>query len=206
MTDKQEGEMKKYERMEEIYESGAVPWDQTDPPPEVVTLAAQLLPGRALDLGCGFGRAAIYLAHLGWQVDGVDFVDQAVQEAKIRAAQAGVSDRAHFFQSAVTQLDFLHEPYDFALDVGCAHGLTLEELRTYHLQLLRLLKPGAIFLLFAHLNEEADEREEKNWMDEAVLRKRFAEGFHLEKAKYGQTQVKDQPPWRSAWFWFRKDL
>ena len=198
--------MKKYEIMEEIYESDSIPWDQTDPPPEVVALAAQLLPGRALDLGCGYGRAAIYLAELGWQVDGVDFVGQAIQEAKVRAARVGVLDRAHFIQSPVTQMDFLQDSYDFALDVGCAHGLTLEELRGYHQQLLRFLKPGAIYLLFAHLNEEADESEEQNWMDETSLRTIFAEGFHLEKVKYGQTQVKDQTPWRSAWFWFRKDL
>jgi cyclopropane fatty-acyl-phospholipid synthase-like methyltransferase len=197
--------MKKHERMEEIYESGSIPWDQTDPPPEVINLATHLPAGRALDLGCGYGRAAIYLAQLGWQVDGVDFIDLAIQEAKLRAAQMGVSDRAHFFQSAVTQLDFLRDPYDFALDIGCAHGLTLEELQAYHQELLRLLKPGAIFLLFAHLNEEDDEREEKNWMDETALRTIFSQGFHLEKAEYGQTQVNDQNPWRSAWFWFRKD-
>lgn len=196
--------MKKHERMEEIYESCSIPWDHTDPPPEVIAQAAQLPVGRALDLGCGFGRAAIYLAQLGWQVDGVDFVDQAIQVAKVRAAQAGVSDRAHFFHSPVTQLDFLQDYYDFTLDVGCAHGLTLDELRGYHQQLLRLLKPGAIFLLFAHLNEEADEGEEQNWMDETYLRSLFADGFHLEKAEYGQTQVNDQAPWRSAWFWFRK--
>ena len=47
--------MKKHERMEEIYESGSIPWDQTDPPPEVIDLAAQLPAGRALDLGCGLG-------------------------------------------------------------------------------------------------------------------------------------------------------
>ncbi|PKO04400.1 MAG: class I SAM-dependent methyltransferase [Chloroflexi bacterium HGW-Chloroflexi-3] len=197
--------MKKHERMKEIYESGAVPWDQTDPPPEVMDLVAHLPAGRALDLGCGYGRATIYLAQLGWQVDGVDFVAQAIDGAKLRAVQAGVSDRAHFFQSGVTQLDYLEKPYDFALDVGCAHSLTLKELQAYYQELLRLLKPGAIFMLFAHLNEETDEREERNWMDETALRTIFAEGFHLEKAEYGQTQVNDQTPWRSAWFWFRKD-
>ncbi len=197
--------MKKHERMEEIYESGSIPWDQTDPPPEVMDLVAHLPAGRALDLGCGLGRASIYLAGLGWQVDGVDFVAQAIDGAKLRADQAGVSERVNFHQSPVTELDFLHETYDFALDVGCAHGLTLEELRSYHRQLSRLLKPGAIFLLFAHLNEEADESEEQNWMDEVHLRELFAIGFALEKVEYGQTQVNDQAPWRSAWFWFRKD-
>lgn len=190
--------------MEEIYESGSIPWDQIDPPPEVIDIATYLPIGRALDLGCGYGRASIYLARLGWQVDGVDFVAQAVEGARIRADQAGVSERVCFHQSPVTQLDFLHELYDFALDVGCAHGLTQEELMAYHQELLRLLKPGAIFLLFAHLNEEPNESEKQNWIDENTLQMIFSEGFHLEKAEHGQTQVNDQVPWRSAWFWFRK--
>ncbi len=197
--------MKKYERMEEIYESDSIPWDQTDPPPEVIAQAAQLPAGRALDLGCGYGRAAIYLAQQGWQVDGVDFVNQAIQESRVRAAQAGVTDRTRFFQSAVTDLDFLQDSYDFALDVGCAHGLTLDELRKYHQELLRLIKPGAVFLLFAHLNEKAGVHEAQNWMDEALLRELFTTGFTLENTEIGQTQVNGQTPWRSAWFWFRKD-
>ncbi|MBW6474780.1 MAG: class I SAM-dependent methyltransferase [Anaerolineaceae bacterium] len=197
--------MKKYERLEEMYASGSIPWDQIDPPPEVITQAALLTPGRALDLGCGFGRAAIYMARLGWQVDGVDFVAQAIQEAKVRAAQVGVSDRAHFFQSPVTELDFLQDPYDFVLDVGCAHSLSLDELQTYHRELLRLLKPGAMFLLFAHLLEETVEGEEQNWMNENDLLMIFSKGFHLEKVEHGITQVEDKDPWRSAWFWFRKD-
>ncbi len=195
--------MKKYEHLEEMYESGSVPWDETDPPPEVIDLAAKLPAGRALDLGCGYGRACIYLARLGWQVDGVDFVTQAIDGAKLRADQAGVSERINFHQSPVTQLNFLNKPYDFALDVGCAHGLIKYEFKAYHQELLRLLKPGAVFLLFAHLNKET---EGKNWINENDLLLIFSQGFHLEKVEYGQTQVKDQDPWRSAWFWFRKDL
>ena len=197
--------MKKHARMEEIYESGSIPWDQQDPPPEVVDIASVLPAGRALDLGCGLGRASIYLAQRGWQVDGVDFVGQAITQARLRAEQAGVSERVHFHQSAVTELCFLDGPYDFALDVGCAHGLTEKELQDYHLELLRLLKPGAVFLLFAHLNEENTSPEEQNWMDETILRKIFAHTFELERVEHGLTQVDDQTPWRSAWFWFRKD-
>ena len=197
--------MKKHERMEEIYESGSIPWDQADPPPEVIDLAAKLKPGRALDLGCGYGRAAIYLARLGWKVDGVDFVAQAIQGARIRAEQADVSERATFYHTSVTQLDFLEGQYDLALDVGCAHGLNAPELRDYYQQLVRLLKPGGFFLLFAHLNEENIDPEEQKWMDEVLLRELFASQFILEKVEHGQTQVNDQEPWRSAWFWFRKE-
>ncbi len=49
-----------------------------------------LQPGRALDLGCGEGRNAIWLAERGWSVVGVDFSDVALDKARRLAAQRGV--------------------------------------------------------------------------------------------------------------------
>ena len=135
----------------------------------------------------------------------MDFVSQAIQGARIRAEQAGVSERVTFYHTSVTQLDFLEDQYDLALDVGCAHGLNAPELRDYYHQLVRLLKPGGFFLLFAHLNEENGDTEDQKWMDEALLNEVFTNRFVLEKVEHGQTQVNDQDPWRSAWFWFRKE-
>jgi cyclopropane fatty-acyl-phospholipid synthase-like methyltransferase len=143
----------RYERLKEMYAAGPVPWDHTDPPPEVLALIPTLPPGRALDLGCGLGRASIFMARHGWQVDGVDFVPQAIAGAKQRASQAGVTG-ASFHTGSVTDLSFLDGPYDFALDVGCAHNFPANELRHYHQALKRLLKTGAIYLLFAHLGPE----------------------------------------------------
>lgn len=196
--------MNRHQRMEEMYNEGAVPWDEFDPPPEVIELVNKLPAGRAMDLGSGFGRAAIYMGRLGWQVDGVDFVEKAVIEAQSRANQAGVGGKVRFYHSPVTKLDYLNEPYDFALDVGCAHGLTDQELKEYHQQLKRLLKPEASYLFFAHLNEEGCDPEEQKWLDENTLKTIFTDGFILEKEEIGKTQVKDQDPWRSAWFWFKR--
>ncbi len=196
--------MSRHERMQSMYEEGSVPWDEVDPPPEVKELAGKLPAGRALDLGSGLGRAAIYLASLGWQVDGVDFVARAVSEAQARANQAGVGDRVRFHHSQVTSLDFLSGLYDFALDVGCAHGFSDLELKQYHQELQRLLKPGAIYLLFAHLNEEDDGQKEQRWLNEDSLKTIFSDGFTLEKEEFGETQINDQDPWRSAWFWFKR--
>jgi SAM-dependent methyltransferase len=186
----------KIDRLTELYAGGSVPWDQADPPPEV--LALDLPPGRALDLGCGLGRASFYLARQGWQVDGVDFIPQAIETARQRAQAAGVSGVA-FHLGPVTAMPDLTGPYDLALDVGCAHNFSLAELTAYHAELGRLLRPGGVYLLFAHLAEIDDER----WLWEPALQHLFAAGFRLERVEYGQTTVRGET-WRSAWFWFRR--
>jgi len=52
---------------------------------------AGLRPGTALDLACGAGRNAVWLAGQGWRVTGVDFSDVALRMARERAAGAGVT-------------------------------------------------------------------------------------------------------------------
>ena len=51
---------------------------------------ADLAPGRALDLACGEGRNAIWLAGLGWRVRAVDFSEVAIAKGRARAAREGV--------------------------------------------------------------------------------------------------------------------
>jgi len=209
--------MSRYRRFAERYAAGQVPWDHADPPPEVLAHVPTLPPGRALDLGCGYGRAALFMAGLGWQVEAVDFVAAAVREARTRALAAGLAGRIGFIRGDIARLDCLTGRYDFALDVGSMHSLDEAELCAYHAGLVRLLRPGAGFLLFAHLEGKAPSplsvgiaaypagAEAPRWLDESVLRAVFFAGFDLERVKYGTTRVGDRPPSPSAWFWWRRD-
>lgn len=52
--------------------------------------AAGLPPGRALDLACGEGRNAVWLAEQGWTVTGVDFSEVGIGKARRLADQRGV--------------------------------------------------------------------------------------------------------------------
>jgi SAM-dependent methyltransferase len=59
----------------------------------LVREAEALRPGSALDLGCGEGADAVWLAARGWQVTGVDISSTALERAAAHAAGAGVDDR-----------------------------------------------------------------------------------------------------------------
>jgi SAM-dependent methyltransferase len=53
-----------------------------DPNRFLVSECEAMPPGRALDLACGEGRNAVWLAGKGWQVTGVDFSDAALDKAR----------------------------------------------------------------------------------------------------------------------------
>ena len=196
--------MSVYEQMLERYASGELPWHDALPPPEVIDFVKHRSPGKALDLGCGPGRTAIYLATLGWAVDGVDFIPQAIEMAEEAAQAAQVTVRFHL--ASVTDLSFLTPPYDLAVDIGCCHALTQPQLQAYHAHLVRLLRPGGDFLLFARLAESTGAENENgpSGIDEAVLQSIFAVGFKRPRADYGLTQLSDGSAWRSGWFYFTR--
>ncbi|MBN1310444.1 MAG: class I SAM-dependent methyltransferase [Anaerolineae bacterium] len=134
------------------YLLGRTPWDTGITPPEITHLIEEekLPPGRALDLGCGTGTNAIYLARQGWQVVGIDYVPRPIRIARRKARQAGVADRVKFSVNDVTQLydTMSEERFDLAVDIGCGHSLTQEQMPSYADNLARLLRPGATFMLY----------------------------------------------------------
>jgi len=61
----------------------------------LVAEVARLEPGRALDLACGEGQNAVWLAGLGWEVTAVDYAEVAIAKAIERAAREGVAVDFH---------------------------------------------------------------------------------------------------------------
>jgi SAM-dependent methyltransferase len=83
--------------------------------------------GQALDLGCGSGVWGVPLAKRGWQVTGVDIVDQALDRARARAQEAGVDMRIlHGDVTALREAD-VGSNFRLVVDTGTFHGLNAFE-------------------------------------------------------------------------------
>lgn len=98
-----------------------------------------IAPGRALDLGCGPGRNALYLAAAGFAVDAVDLSVTAIAWAEDRADETGAEIRFH--RGDAFTLD-LGGPYDLICDSGCFHHLAPHRRISYLALLDRVLAPG----------------------------------------------------------------
>lgn len=134
-----------------MYRFGFKPWDTGVSPPELkeVVEGPHARPaGRALDLGCGTGTNAVYMARHGWDVTGIDFVPRAIQMAKARAREAGVSPR--LIVGDVTKLSELGVGGGFTLvlDMGCLHSIPAARRGAYVDGVTAATSPGADLLVW----------------------------------------------------------
>lgn len=114
-----------------------------------------ITPGRALDLGCGPGRNALYLAAHGFEVDAVDLSPVAVAWGEERAREAGRSVRFLCGDAFALHATELSGPYDLVVDSGCFHHLPPHRRPSYLALLDRFLAPGGHLALTCFAAGEA---------------------------------------------------
>ena len=144
-----------------LYLFKKTPWDTGITPPEIVAMieSGQVPIGRALDLGCGTGTNAIYLARQGFEVIGIDVSRRALALARRKVRAAQLADRVRLECGDVTLIQRYTSNHsaDFAFDIGCFHNLNAEARRRYVSALTAVLKPGAVYMLYA-FEPQADRR------------------------------------------------
>jgi SAM-dependent methyltransferase len=116
---------------------------------ELVEGPDKLAPGRALDLGCGTGRNAIYMALHAWETIGVEMVGYAVEVARHKASAAAEAVPVRFVQGDVTRLADLDIGADFDLfiDGGCYHMIPPHRRDAYAESVTRVAAPGAHLIM-----------------------------------------------------------
>lgn len=130
----------------EDYAQGFMPWDTGVPEPMLIqAVDSGTLPvGRALDVGCGTGTNAIWLAQHGYEVLGVDVALLAIEKARAKLPK-GLACR-------FAELDFLAAqpeggPFQFVFDRGCFHVFDEPADRErFASQVAAVLAPGGMWL------------------------------------------------------------
>jgi len=140
------------------------------PTPLVVQFAVNLTPGKALDLACGPGRNAIWLAEHGWDVKAVDGSKAAIEILEHRAAARGLD--IHTKVADLERLKFHIEPRSYGLICKC-----------YYLQrslmpaVLEGVRPDGMAIVIVHLAEAGEETTYKHAAPGEL--RRFFDGWEI---------------------------
>ncbi len=117
-----------------------------DPNRRFVAETAGMPPGRALDLACGEGRNAVWLAERGWEVTGVDFAEVALEKARGLAAARGVE--ATWVHADLLEYDAPGEAFDLVAILYLQ--LPADERGRVHRAAAAAVAPGGTLLVVAH--------------------------------------------------------
>ena len=133
------------EQWDERYRADELVW-KAGPNRFLVEEVADLAPGRALDLACGEGRNALWLAQRGWQVTAVDFSAVGLQKARRLASEREL-------ELILVEADVLEwEPPEASFDLVIVMYLHLpaSARRRVMRAATRGLAPGATLLVVGH--------------------------------------------------------
>ena len=118
----------------------------------LVAEAAGLPPGRALDLACGSGRNAVWLAQQGWSVVGADFSDVALEQARGLAAEREVD--VEWVEADLREWEPPHRAFD--LVVVLYLQLPAEELRPIMGRAAEAVAAGGALLVVGHHSDNLE--------------------------------------------------
>jgi cyclopropane fatty-acyl-phospholipid synthase-like methyltransferase len=124
------------------------PWDIGRPQREIVRLEAEgLVRGDVLDVGCGTGDNALYLAEHGHRVVGVDLAETAIAEARRKARERGLAQPVPAPAGGDPAASAGAPSFTTVTDCGFFHALDDAERVRFADVLATLLEPGGLYLM-----------------------------------------------------------
>lgn len=151
--------------------AGTPPWDIGRPQPAFARLAdGGLLSGRVLDAGCGTGENALLAAAHGAEVVGLDLAPRAIERAREKAAERGLTVR--FEAGDALYLTRLGLTFDTIIDSGVFHVFDDEDRPRYVASLASVLEPGGHLYLMCFSDSQPGD-----WGPRRVRREELAEAF-----------------------------
>ena len=168
------------ERWDSAYRGGGKPaWDTGRPSSDLKAAVEDgtLKPGRVVELGCGTGTNAIYLAQHGFDVTAIDLAPTALAMAAEKARAAGVKVR---WLRADVPRPRSFPPADLIYDRGCYHGVRRDNAAEYIAAMKQLTKPGSRVLILAGNANEPPPHSGPPRVKEEEIRADFSDAFEFE--------------------------
>ena len=119
------------------------------PNPHLIREVSRLVPGTALEAGCGAGTEALWLASQGWQVTGADIAAEALTIAARRSAELGLSGRVSWVEA---DLSAWEPPARYDLVTTHYAHPAIPQLDFYE-RLAGWVAPRGTLLIVGHLND-----------------------------------------------------
>ncbi|HWR26394.1 MAG TPA: methyltransferase domain-containing protein [candidate division Zixibacteria bacterium] len=153
------------------------PWDIGRPQKEFIRLAEEgEINGRVLDAGCGTGENALYLAHLGFEVWGIDGAPSAIKKAKEKAKKRGIT--VNFLVFDALKLQPLQTKFNTVIDCGLFHVFTDEERPIFATSLSSALYPGGKYLMLCFSEHEPGSYGPRR-VTQAEIQAAFSKGWKI---------------------------
>jgi cyclopropane fatty-acyl-phospholipid synthase-like methyltransferase len=175
------------------------PWDIGRPQPAFARLAEDgLLRGQVLDAGCGRGEQALLAAAHGADAMGVDISPSAIEQARRKAAERGLTVR--FEVADALDLGQLGLTFDTVIDCGLFHTFDDDARARYVTSLASVLRTGgSCYLMCFSDRQPGDFGPRRVRQDE--LRAAFSDGWSVESIVAGTFEVNVEFPTRTAQAW-----
>jgi ubiquinone/menaquinone biosynthesis C-methylase UbiE len=161
---------------------GIPPWDIGRPQQAYQELVqAGKIHGSVLDVGCGTGEHALYLAQHSHEVWGIDSSPRAIQKAREKAAARGLP--VTFQVADALQLQALGTTFETVLDSGLFHVFSDEDRVLFVQSLARVLKPGGTYYLLCFSDQESSSGPGPRRVSQAEIYASFEQGWRVNEIR-----------------------
>ncbi len=176
---------------------GIPPWDIGRPQREIIRLAEEReIIGGVLDVGCGSGENALYLAHLGFEVWGIDAAPSAIKKAREKAKERGI--KVKFLVGDALRLQSIQNKFDTVIDCGLFHVFTDEERPIFAASLSSVLIPGGRYFMLCFSEHEPGSFGPRR-VTQAEIRATFNKGWKINYIREAEFETMSGTEGVKAW-------
>jgi len=176
-------ENRDWEKIYSQYDLTEIPWHSEKPDQEFIELIEnqEIEPHLVLDVGCGAGTDAIYLASIGCDVTAIDISHEAIRIARERAEKAKV--KVNFVADNIMEFDFHNKSFDFINDRGVFHHMNPQDREKFAMRINDLLRSNGFYYLRCWSDKEEENTRGPYRISKDEIKNTFSKFFKVGEIK-----------------------